>query len=98
MSTVTVLGNRRLPFTVNLDQALFEPQLRRTEAHQLVEDLERLLPREAIEEPDEGKLVGHAEPVMGRRHLPICAGSSSVRAAARLSWWRENIAGVTLRP
>jgi hypothetical protein len=59
-----VLGDRRLPFAVEIDQARFDPQLRCTEAHQLVEDLKWLLPWEAIEEPDEAELVGKAEPVV----------------------------------
>ena len=59
-----VLGDCWLPFAVEIDQARFDPQLRRTEAHQLVKDLEWLLPWEAIEEPDEAELVGKAEPVV----------------------------------
>jgi hypothetical protein len=40
------------------------PQLRRAEANQFLEELERLLLRETIEEPDEADLVGKAKPVM----------------------------------
>ena len=39
------------------------PQLRRAEANQFLEELERLLLRETIEEPDEADLVGKAKPV-----------------------------------
>src|SRR5271165_762543 len=39
-------------------------QLRRAEANQFLEELEGLLLRETIEEPDEGNLIGKAKPVM----------------------------------
>jgi hypothetical protein len=35
-----------------------KPQLRRGEANQFLEELEGLLLRETIEEPDEGDLIG----------------------------------------
>jgi hypothetical protein len=38
--------------------------LRRTEANKFLEELEGLLLRKTIEEPDEGDLVGKAKPVM----------------------------------
>lgn len=63
-----------MPFAVEIDQTRFDPQLRRTEAYQLVEDLERLLPREAIKEPNEGELVGKAKPVVGAPTLADLCG------------------------
>jgi hypothetical protein len=59
-----MLGDRRLPFAVEFDQPWIKPQLRRAEANQFLQELERLLLREAIEEPHEGDLVGKAKPVM----------------------------------
>jgi hypothetical protein len=59
-----MLGDRRLPFAVEFDQPCIKPQLRRAEANQFLDELEGLLLREAIEEPDEGDLVGKAKPVM----------------------------------
>ena len=56
--------DRRLSFAVEFDQPCIKPQLRRAEANQFLEELEGLLLREAIEEPDEGDLVGKAKPVM----------------------------------
>ena len=59
-----MLGDHRLPFAVEFDQPYIKPQLRRAEASQCLEELEGLLLREAIEEPDEGDLVGKVKPVM----------------------------------
>ena len=59
-----MLGDRRLSFAVEFDQPCIKTQLRRAEANQFLEELERLLLREAIEEPDEADLVGKAKPVM----------------------------------
>ena len=56
-----MLGDRRLPFAVEFDQPYIKPQLRCTEANKF---LEELVLRKAIEEPDEGYLVGKAKPVM----------------------------------
>ena len=39
-----MLGDRRLPFAIEFDQPRINPQLRRTEANKLVEELEWLLP------------------------------------------------------
>jgi hypothetical protein len=44
-----------------VDQPCIKPQLRRTEANTFLEELEWLLLRKAIEEPD---LVGKAKPVI----------------------------------
>ena len=41
-----------------------EPQLRCAEPNQFLEELEGLLLRETIEEPDEGDLIGKAKPFM----------------------------------
>jgi hypothetical protein len=41
-----------------------KPQLRRAEANQFIEELEWLLLRGTVKEPDEGDLVGRAKPVM----------------------------------
>jgi hypothetical protein len=51
-----MLGDRRLPFAVEFDQPCIKPQLRCTEANKFLEELEWLLLRKAIEEPDEGYL------------------------------------------
>ena len=59
-----MLGDRRLPFAVEFDQPWIKPQLRRAEANQFLEELERLLLWEAPQEPHEGDLVGKAKPVM----------------------------------
>ena len=59
-----MLGDRRLPFAVELNQPCIESQLRRAETNQFLEKLEGLLPRKAIEEPDESDLVGKAKSVM----------------------------------
>ena len=59
-----MLGDGRLPFAVEFDQPYIKPQLRCTEANKFLEELEWLLLRKAIEEPDEGYLVGKAKPVM----------------------------------
>ena len=59
-----VLGDGRLPSAVEFDQLRIKPQLRRAEANQFLEELEGLLVRETIEEPDEGNLIGKAKPVM----------------------------------
>jgi hypothetical protein len=82
-----VRGDRLVAFAARrFDQARLDPRLRRVEAHRLIDDLEWLLLRKPIEEPDEAELVGKAEPVIGRRHLPICTRSFSARVAAvRLS-------------
>ena len=53
-----------MPFAVEFDQLCIKPQLRCTEANQFLLELEVLLLREAVEEPDEGDLIGEAEPVM----------------------------------
>jgi hypothetical protein len=47
-----MLGDRRLPFAVEFDQPRIKPQLRRAKENQFLEELEGLLLREAIEEPD----------------------------------------------
>jgi len=49
---------------VEFDQPCIKPQLRRTEANTFLEELDWLLLRKAIEEPDEGDLVGKAKPVI----------------------------------
>ena len=54
----------RLPFTLEFDQPCIKPQLRRAEANQFIEELEWLLLRGTVKEPDEGDLVGRAKPVM----------------------------------
>ena len=54
----------RLSFAVKFDQPCIKTQLRRAEANQFLEELERLLLRETTEEPDEADLVGKAKPVM----------------------------------
>ena len=59
-----MLGDRRLPFAVEFDQSCIKPQLRSAEANQFLEELEWLLLRKAIEEPDEGYLVGKSKPIM----------------------------------
>jgi hypothetical protein len=59
-----MLGDRRLPFAVELDQSCIKPQLRRAEAKQFLDELKGLLLRETVKEPDEGDLVGKAKPVM----------------------------------
>ena len=59
-----MLGDRRLPFAVELDQPCIKPQLRCAEANKFLEELEWLLLREATQEPDDGDLVGKAMPVM----------------------------------
>ena len=59
-----MLGDRRLPFAVEFDQPCIKAQPRRAEANQFLDELEGRLLREAIEEPDEGDLVGKAKPVM----------------------------------
>jgi hypothetical protein len=59
-----MLGDRRLPFAVEFDQPCIKPQLRCTEANKFLEEFEWLLLRKAIEEPDEGYLLGKAKPVM----------------------------------
>ena len=53
-----MLGDRRLPFAVEFDQPCIKPQLRCTEANKFLEELEWLLLRKAIEEPDEVTLLG----------------------------------------
>ena len=60
-----MLGDRRLPFAVEFDQPCIKPQLRRAEANQFLQELERLLLRETVKEPDKGDLIGKAKPVMG---------------------------------
>ena len=59
-----MLGDRRLPFAVEFDQPCIKPQLGCTEANKFLEELEWLLLRKAIEEPDEGYLVGKAKPIV----------------------------------
>jgi hypothetical protein len=59
-----MLGDRRLPFEIEFDQPGIKTQLRPAEVNHFLEELEGLLLRKAIEEPDEGDLVGKAEPVM----------------------------------
>jgi hypothetical protein len=63
------------------DQPCIKPQLRRTEANQFLEELEGLLLREAIQEPDEADLVGKANPVM---RAPALAELQ--RKLPRLGW------------
>ncbi len=58
-----MLGDRRLPFAVEFDQFCIKPQLRCAETDQFLKELEGLLLRETIEEPDEGDLIGKAKPV-----------------------------------
>jgi hypothetical protein len=53
-----MLADRRLPFAVEFDQPYIKPQLRCTEANKFLEELEWLLLRKAIEEPDEVTLLG----------------------------------------
>ena len=53
-----------MPFAVEFDQLCIKPQLRCAEANQFLQELEGLLLREAVEEPDEGDLIGKPEPVM----------------------------------
>jgi hypothetical protein len=90
-----MLGDRRLPFAVAFDQPRIRPQLRRAAVNHFLEELEGLLLREAIEEPDKGDPVGKAKGGCEcARHLPSWTKSSSVRMAARLSWSRENITAV----
>jgi len=60
-----MLGDRRLPFAVELDQPCIKPQLRSAEANQFLDELKGLLLRETVKEPDKGDLVGKAKPVMG---------------------------------
>jgi hypothetical protein len=52
-----MLGDRRLSFAIEFDQPCIKIQLRRAEANQFLEELERSLLREATEEPDEADLV-----------------------------------------
>ena len=70
-----MLGDRRLSFAVEFDQPCIKTQLRRAEANQFLEELERLLPRETTEEPDEADLVGKAKPVMRAPALAELQGS-----------------------
>jgi len=51
--------------TVEFDQPCIKPQLRRAEANQFLQELEWLLLRETVKEPDKGELVGKTKPVMG---------------------------------
>jgi hypothetical protein len=60
-----MLGDRRLPFAVEFDQLCIKPQLSRAEANQFLEELEWLLLREMVKEPDKGDLVGKTKPVIG---------------------------------
>jgi hypothetical protein len=89
-----MLGDRRLPFAVEFDQPCIKPQLRRAEANQFLEELEGLLLRETIEEPDEGDLIGKAKPVMGSAHetdykARSCFLARNVRRAVSL-WMRTS--------
>ena len=59
-----MLEDRRLSFAVESHQLYVKPQLRRAKANQFLKELEGLLLREPIEEPDESDLIGKAEPVM----------------------------------
>jgi hypothetical protein len=59
-----MLADRRLPFAVEFDQPYIKPQLRCTEANKFLEELEWLLLRKAIEEPDEVTLLGISKPIM----------------------------------
>ena len=43
----------------------FKSQVRSAEANQFLEELEWLLLRETVKEPDKGELVGKTKPVMG---------------------------------
>ena len=53
-----------MSFAVEFDQPCIKTQLRRAEANQFLEELERLLLRETTEEPDEADLVGKAKPTL----------------------------------
>ena len=88
-----VLGDGLLAFAVELDQARINSQLGRAEPHQLVDDFEWLLFREAIEQTDEGNLVGEAEPIVGASALAdLCPGLLSVSARGAFELLaRENI-------
>jgi hypothetical protein len=59
-----VFRYRRLPSTVDLDEASANAELDRGEAHEVVEDLEGLLLRKSVQQPNEGQLVGEAESVL----------------------------------
>jgi hypothetical protein len=52
------------PFAVEFDQLCIKPQVRRAEANQFLEELEGLLLRETIEEPDEGGPDRQSQAVM----------------------------------
>jgi len=89
-----MLEDRRLSFAVESHQLYVKPQLRRAKANQFLKELEGLLLREPIEEPDERDLIGKAEPVM---RAPTVAELHEIflgQAAARLSCSRGNITGV----
>jgi len=70
--------------------------LRRTEANQFLEELEGLLLRETIEEPDEGDLIGKAKPVMRAPtlaelyeiFLSKCALTGNLRSRCFSILWR----------
>ena len=47
-----MVGDRRLPFSVDFDQVWVNPQLCRAKANQFLKELEGLLLREAIEVPE----------------------------------------------
>ena len=70
----------------------------RAEAHQFLDELKGPLLRETAQEPDEGNLVGKAEPIMRVAALPKLQEIFLGQVAARLSWLRENIARMILRP
>ena len=80
-----MLADRRLPFAVEFGQPWIEPQLRRAEANQFLEELEVLLLREAIEEPHEADLIGKANPVyagvapLGWKHIGLTGDYVRIR-------------------
>jgi hypothetical protein len=49
---------------VEIDHPRIDAKLDRREVHEIIDDLELLLLGDAVQEPDEGKLLGEAEPVL----------------------------------
>jgi hypothetical protein len=72
-----MLGDRRLPFAVEFDQPWIKPQLRRAEANQFLEELERLLLWEAPQEPHEGRLGRQSE--AGYEGVDTCRAARNLR-------------------
>jgi len=64
-----VLRDGLLALLVGGDQGRREVELNGGERHQLIEDLEGPLVREAVEESDEAELVGKPEPIPGASAL-----------------------------